>query len=97
MTYYVRECFKMAVNTGRESTIVAETLAQLGIDSAFQGQSNKCIALEKMLKPFDFAMSEVCTVGDALAAFVYSRTLLLSANDKLGGQFVRFEKLRNAD
>lgn len=56
----------VAVITGRESPAVAERMAQLGIDCVFQGQSNKLDALEKILKQFDLAMSEVCYVGDDL-------------------------------
>ena len=57
---------KIAVITGRESSDVAERMAQLGIDSVFQGQSNKLTALETILTQFNLTLPEICYVGDDL-------------------------------
>ena len=57
---------KLAIITGRESTVVTERMAALGIDYVFQGQSDKLQAFEKLLDELKFEAGSVCYVGDDL-------------------------------
>jgi len=56
----------VAIITGRESTVVAERMAELGIDLVFQGQRNKLSAFETLLSSLNIAAGAVCYVGDDL-------------------------------
>ncbi len=57
---------KLAIITGRESSVVSERMAALGIEYVFQGQSDKLQALEKLLDELQINASSVCYVGDDL-------------------------------
>lgn len=54
----------LAIITGRESAVVAERMAELGIEYVFQGQSDKLAALESLLRELKVDATEVCYVGD---------------------------------
>jgi 3-deoxy-D-manno-octulosonate 8-phosphate phosphatase (KDO 8-P phosphatase) len=56
----------LAIITGRESSVVTERMAQLGIEHVFQGQSNKLQTLETLLGDLNIDPSRVCYVGDDL-------------------------------
>lgn len=58
--------FALAIITGRESQVVAERMADLGIEYVFQGQSDKLQALESLLHELDIEPQAVCYVGDDL-------------------------------
>lgn len=57
---------ELAIITGRESSVVTERMAALGIECVFQGQSDKLQALEKLLDKLKIEESSVCYVGDDL-------------------------------
>jgi 3-deoxy-D-manno-octulosonate 8-phosphate phosphatase (KDO 8-P phosphatase) len=57
----------LAVITGRESQVVTERMAQLGIEYVFQGQNNKQLALESLLSELKIDPAVVCYVGDDLS------------------------------
>jgi len=57
----------LAVITGRESQVVSERMAQLGIEYVFQGQNNKQLALESLLSELNIDPAVVCYVGDDLS------------------------------
>jgi len=56
----------VAIITGRKSPVVAERMAELGIDLVFQGQSNKLVAFETLLSSLNIDPGAVCYVGDDL-------------------------------
>lgn len=57
---------ELAIITGRESTVVTERMAALGIEHVLQGQSDKEQALDKLLDDLNVDVSTVCYVGDDL-------------------------------
>jgi 3-deoxy-D-manno-octulosonate 8-phosphate phosphatase (KDO 8-P phosphatase) len=56
----------LAIITGRTSAVVAERMAELGIEYVFQGQTDKLQALESLLQELKVDPSAVCYVGDDL-------------------------------
>ena len=56
----------LAIITGRESSVVTERMAQLGIEFVFQGQRNKLQAFESLLDKLKIDPATVCYVGDDL-------------------------------
>lgn len=57
---------ELAIITGRESTVVTERMAALGIEHVLQGQSDKAQALDKLLDDLNVDARTVCYVGDDL-------------------------------
>jgi len=56
----------VAIITGRESPVVAERMAELGIEYVFQGQKDKAKALASLLDELGVDSTAVCYVGDDL-------------------------------
>ena len=56
----------VAIITGRDSPVVAERMAELGIEYVFQGQKDKAQALESLLNELEVDNVAVCYVGDDL-------------------------------
>ena len=56
----------LAIITGRESPVVAERMAELGIDYVFQGQHDKSYTLDLLVAKFKIDPTDVCYVGDDL-------------------------------
>ena len=57
---------RLAIITGRESEVVAERMAALGVDDIYQGQSEKVSAYESILNKYALADSDVSYKGDDL-------------------------------
>jgi 3-deoxy-D-manno-octulosonate 8-phosphate phosphatase (KDO 8-P phosphatase) len=55
---------ELAIITGRESQVVAERMAELGIEHVFQGQSDKVRPFEMLLERLGIEAEAVCYVGD---------------------------------
>jgi len=55
---------KVALITGRESRIVAERAAQLGIDLVYQGRDDKLNALRELMSETDVEERAICYAGD---------------------------------
>jgi 3-deoxy-D-manno-octulosonate 8-phosphate phosphatase (KDO 8-P phosphatase) len=56
----------LAIITGRESPVVAERMAQLGIEHVFQGQTDKSATLDLLLAELEIDPTAICYVGDDL-------------------------------
>jgi 3-deoxy-D-manno-octulosonate 8-phosphate phosphatase (KDO 8-P phosphatase) len=57
---------KIAIITGRKSTIVEKRAKELGINHLYQGIYNKVEMIEKILKEENINWSEVASIGDDL-------------------------------
>lgn len=55
---------EIAIITGRESQIVAQRMASLGIKHVYQGQDDKLPAFDDLLQKLELDASEVAYVGD---------------------------------
>ena len=55
---------KLAIITGRESSIVAERAQQLGVDFVYQGRSDKDEALTELVESSNIDVSAMCYAGD---------------------------------
>ena len=62
----LREYVEIGVITGRNSEVVADRMAQLGIEHVFQGQKNKLAALEELSSKLGLSPDVICFVGDDL-------------------------------
>ena len=56
----------VAVITGRRSAVVAERMAELGIEHVYQGQRDKVAALADLLARLGVGETETCYMGDDL-------------------------------
>ena len=57
---------QVAVITGRRSQVVAERMAELGIEHVYQGQRDKTTALADLLARLAVDEAETCYMGDDL-------------------------------
>lgn len=57
---------QVAVITGRRSPVVAERMAELGIEHVYQGQRDKLAALADLLARLGVGEAETCYMGDDL-------------------------------
>ena len=57
---------EVAVITGRRSQVVAERMAELGIEHVYQGQRNKVAALADLLARLGVDEADTCYMGDDL-------------------------------
>ena len=62
----LREFIEVGIITGRQSSVVADRMAQLGIEHVYQGQKNKLVAFESLLGKLGLSADAVCYVGDDL-------------------------------
>ena len=62
----LRDVVEVGIITGRQSTVVADRMTQLGIKHVFQGQKNKLAAYEQLLSKLGLSADQVCYVGDDL-------------------------------
>lgn len=60
------EIVEVGIITGRQSEIVNNRMAQLGIRHVYQGQKNKLEALHDLLSKLRLSPQQVCYVGDDL-------------------------------
>lgn len=56
----------VAIITGRESSVVARRMRELGIEYVYQGQRDKLVALRSLLDTSGVQEAAVCYVGDDL-------------------------------
>ncbi len=56
--------FHLAVITARTSKIVAERMNSLGIEYVYQGQEQKAVALNALMKKLGVSKEEIAYVGD---------------------------------
>lgn len=56
----------VAVITGRKSPVVAERMAELGIQHVYQGQRDKLVALAELCERLGVTPEETCYMGDDL-------------------------------
>jgi len=54
----------VALITGRQSPMVSQRAAELGIEMVFQGSDNKLQALDDLLAATELSEAQVCYVGD---------------------------------
>lgn len=57
---------EIAIITGRQSRIVENRMSALGISLIYQGQDNKLLAYEDILKQLQVAPEQVAYIGDDL-------------------------------
>ncbi|MDN6072871.1 MAG: 3-deoxy-manno-octulosonate-8-phosphatase KdsC [Enterobacterales bacterium] len=62
----ITENIHVAIITGRQSKLVADRAATLGIEHLYQGQSDKLIAFEKILSDLNLQPNQVAYIGDDL-------------------------------
>lgn len=62
----ITEGIHVAIITGRQSKLVADRAATLGIEHLYQGQSDKLIAFEKILSDLNLQPNQVAYIGDDL-------------------------------
>ncbi|MDN6633218.1 MAG: 3-deoxy-manno-octulosonate-8-phosphatase KdsC [Enterobacterales bacterium] len=62
----ITEGIHVAIITGRQSKLVADRAATLGIEHLYQGQSDKLIAFEKILSDLNLQPHQVAYIGDDL-------------------------------
>lgn len=62
----ITENIHVAIITGRQSKLVADRAATLGIEHLYQGQSDKLIAFEKILSDLNLQPHQVAYIGDDL-------------------------------
>ena len=55
---------EVAIITGRDSRIVAERMASLGVKHVYQGQSDKRISFHALLKDLNLKPEQVAYIGD---------------------------------
>ena len=55
---------KVAIITGRTSNVVLHRMKNLSINTIYQGQSDKLIAYQKLLKDFNLEPEEIAYMGD---------------------------------
>ena len=61
---FVDGIFKLAIITGRQSSIVANRAEQLGFDFVYQGSDNKLVAYTDLLSKSGVEEDQVCYAGD---------------------------------
>ncbi|MDP2560701.1 3-deoxy-manno-octulosonate-8-phosphatase KdsC [Psychrobium sp. 1_MG-2023] len=54
----------VAIITGRKSTIVENRMTSLGVKHIYQGQADKYVAYQALLKQFSLAPNQVAYIGD---------------------------------
>jgi len=59
-----RAGIKVAIVTGRKSSIVERRANELDIEDVYQGINNKALVLKELLIKYNVNLSEVCAVGD---------------------------------
>lgn len=55
---------EVAIITGRDSKIVANRMAALGVTRVYQGQSDKCLSFQALLKDLNLKPEQVAYIGD---------------------------------
>ena len=84
---------KVAIITGRNSSIVEKRAQELGIDFLFQGIKNKKETLEKIVAKLDIGMEEVAAIGDDLNDLSMLKTVGKSFTPANGMEIIK----RNVD
>jgi len=86
---WIRMGKKVAIITGRSSTIVEKRAKELGISHLYQGIKNKKQKLDELLKELNLDYSHVASIGDDLNDYHMLKSANLSFTPKNGSNEIK--------
>ncbi|WP_419677579.1 KdsC family phosphatase [Aliarcobacter lanthieri] len=80
---------KVAIITGRNSSIVEKRAKELNVSHIYQGVKNKLEVLEEILKKESLTLSQVAAIGDDLNDYKMLKNVGLSFTPANGTQYLK--------